>query len=65
LIWVWTEIQWTSSRFFIKDKRDVVDRRRGVEAMTEWLGIAIALIALFCLLWWLDNREPLSGWFGG
>jgi hypothetical protein len=33
--------------------------------MTEWLGIAIALIALFCLLWWLDNREPLSGWFGG
>jgi hypothetical protein len=33
--------------------------------MTEWLGIAIALIALFCLLWWLDNREPLSGWFAG
>ena len=33
--------------------------------MTKWLGIAIALIALICLLWWLDNREPLSGWFGG
>ena len=38
---------------------------REVEARTEWLGTLIALIAVSCLLWWLDNVEPLSGWFDG
>ena len=33
--------------------------------MTEGLGTAIALIAVSFLLWWLDNTEPLIGWFEG